>query len=153
MDIWSVRKWARAKKYFLVRFSLGDLFLQNLLISKSENREISNRWFHHFFKVRNVKRGLRVKIGQKIFAVTVMLVTSLCWWLYDGDRFEMLVAESLCWRLFSLCWWFFQFIKSVTNISNLLPTYLVSNIHHQHQCNRRRPLPVRDHSDSKKDCP
>ena len=22
---------------------------------------------------------------------TVMLVTSLCWWLYDGERFEMLV--------------------------------------------------------------
>ena len=38
--------------------------------------------------------------------VTVMLVTSLCWWLYDGDWFEMLMAESLCWRLFSLCWWF-----------------------------------------------
>ena len=46
--------------------------------------------------------------------VTVMLVTSLCWWLYDGDRFEMLVAESLC-------WWFFQCIKSVTNILNRSP--------------------------------
>ena len=43
--------------------------------------------------------------------VTVMLVTSLCWWLYDGDQFEMLVAKSLCWR-------FFQCIKSVTNILN-----------------------------------
>ena len=39
--------------------------------------------------------------------VTVMLVTSLCWWLYDGDRFEMLVAEC---------------IKSVTNILNRSPT-------------------------------
>ena len=47
-----------------------------------------------------------------------MLVTSLCWWLYDGDGFEMLVAESVCWRLLSLCWWFFQCIKSVTNILN-----------------------------------
>ena len=28
-------------------------------------------------------------------------------------------------------------MKSVTNISNLSPTHLVSNIHHQHQCNRR----------------
>ena len=55
--------------------------------------------------------------------VTVMLVTSLCWWLYDGDWFEMLVAESLCWRLFSLCWWYFQCIKSVTNISNMSPTH------------------------------
>ena len=47
-----------------------------------------------------------------------MLVTSLCWWLYDGDWFLMLVAESLCWRLFSLCWWFSQCIKLVINILN-----------------------------------
>ena len=61
--------------------------------------------------------------------VTVMLVISLCWWLYDGDWFEMLVAESLCWRLFSLCWWFSQCIKSVTNILNRSPT---SQTCHQH---------------------
>ena len=73
--------------------------------------------------------------------VTVMLVTSLCWWLYDGDWFEMLVAESLCWRLFSLCWDLInvkighQHPESVTNISNLSPTHLVSNIRHQHRCN------------------
>ena len=47
----------------------------------------------------------------------------------------MLVAESLCWRLFSLCRWFSQCIKSVTNISNLSPTHLLSNIRHQHRCN------------------
>ena len=64
-----------------------------------------------------------------------MLVTSLCWWLYDGDWFQMLVAESLCWQLFSLCWWFSQCIKSVITISNLSPTPLVSNIRHQHRCN------------------
>ena len=58
-----------------------------------------------------------------------MLVTSLCWWLYDGDWFEMLVAESLCWRLFSLCWWFSQCIKSVTNILNRSP---ISQTCHQH---------------------
>ena len=28
--------------------------------------------------------------------VTVMLETSLCLSVYDGERFEMLVAESLC---------------------------------------------------------
>ena len=61
--------------------------------------------------------------------VTVMLVTSLCWWLYDGDRFEMLVAESLCWRLFSLCWWFSRFIKWVTNILNRSPTSQTCNQH------------------------
>ena len=58
-----------------------------------------------------------------------MLATSLCWWLYDGDRFEMLVTESLCWWFFSLCWWFFQCIKSVTNILNRSPT---SQTCHQH---------------------
>ena len=64
--------------------------------------------------------------------VTVMLVTSLCWWLYHGDRFQMLVAEWLCWRLFSICWlflnvlnrsptsWFgHQHLKLVTNTSGL----------------------------------
>ena len=61
-------------------------------------------------------------------SVAVMLVTSLCWWLYDGDIFEMLVAKSLCWR-FSQC------IKSVSNNSELSPTHLVSNIRHQHPCN------------------
>ena len=69
-----------------------------------------------------------------VYLVTVMLVTTLCWWFTDGDRFKMLVTESLCWRLLSLCWWFFQCIKSVTNILNLLPTHFVSNIRRQHQC-------------------
>ena len=69
-----------------------------------------------------------------------MLVTLLYWWLFDGDWFEMLVSESLCWRLFSLCWWFSQCIKSVTNILNRSPIsqtchqHLVSNIRHQHRC-------------------
>ena len=58
-----------------------------------------------------------------------MLVTSLCWWLYDGDWFKMLVTESLCWWLFSLCWWFSLCIKSVTNILNRSPT---SQSCHQH---------------------
>ena len=61
--------------------------------------------------------------------MTVMLVTSLCWWLYDGDWFEMVVTESLCWRLFSLCWWISQYIKSVNNILNWSPT---SQTWHQH---------------------
>ena len=45
-----------------------------------------------------------------------------CWHRYVGDWFQMLVAESLCWRLFSLYWWFSQCIKSVTNILNRSPT-------------------------------
>ena len=54
-----------------------------------------------------------------------MLLTSLCWWLYDGDWFQMLVAEPLCWRLFSLCWWFSQ-------CNGLLNRSSISWIGHQH---------------------
>ena len=74
-------------------------------------------------------------LSDRPLSVTVMLVTSLCWWLYDGDWFQMLVADLLCWRLLSLSWWFSQCIKSVTNILNQSPTHLVSNIRHQHRCN------------------
>ena len=58
-----------------------------------------------------------------------MLVTSFCWWLYDSDWFGMMVAESLCLRLFSLYWWFSQCMKSATNILNQSPT---SQTCHQH---------------------
>ena len=122
------------------------------LISSNFKRDLPmNRW-RHFTDVQNVhingknsetrkdipcwnltgklyrkydtrNENIRVKSGaQTVQMVTVMLVTSLCWWLYDGDRFEMLVTESLCWWFFSLCWWFFQCIKSVTNILNRSPT-------------------------------
>ena len=30
----------------------------------------------------------------------MMLVTSLCWRLYDGDLFQMLAAELLSWPFF-----------------------------------------------------
>ena len=39
----------------------------------------------------------------------VMLMSTLCKWLYDDDCFKMLVAESWCWHLFSLCRWVFQY--------------------------------------------
>ena len=70
---------------------------------------------------------------------TAISVTTLCWWLYDGDRFQMLVTESLCWWLFLLCWGFIQHIKSVTNIPKLSP-HFVSNIHHQHRCKQKLTL-------------
>ena len=49
-------------------------------------------------------------------------VTSWLWCLYDGDWFLILVTESLCWRLFSLCWLFSICIKPVINILNRSPT-------------------------------
>ena len=41
-------------------------------------------------------------------SVTVMLVTSLCWWLNDGDHFKMLVTKKVCWWHFSACWWHYN---------------------------------------------
>ena len=60
--------------------------------------------------------------SSSVHKMTVMLVTSLCWWLYKGDWFQMFVAKSLSWR-FSQC------IKSVTIILNWSPT---SQTCHQH---------------------
>ena len=60
-----------------------------------------------------------------------MMVTDLrCWWQnhYVADFFVMLV-------IFSIYEIGHQHPESVTNISNLLPTHLVSNIRHQHRCN------------------
>ena len=64
-----------------------------------------------------------------------------CWWHRYAGEF-MMVTDLRCWwqnhyvgDFFSLCWWFSQCNKSVTNISNLSSTHLVSNIHHQHRCN------------------
>ena len=55
-------------------------------------------------------------------AVTVMLVATICWWLYEGHSLKILVAESFC-------WWVFQCKKSVTHISKQPPT---SQSCHQH---------------------
>ena len=41
-----------------------------------------------------------------------------------------LVAESLCWRLF-------RYVGDFLNVLNRSPTHLVSNIRHQHRCNRK----------------
>ena len=52
----------------------------------------------------------------------VVLVSTRYWWLYNGDRFKLLVKESVYWRLYWLCWWYWSVI-------NLLPK---SQIGHQH---------------------
>ena len=101
-----------------------------------------------FFSMRNISNLFTINLISKVDVLfgdsdvgdIDMFVTSLCWWLNDDDWFEMLVAESLCSRLFSLYWWFSQCIKSVTYILNRpptsqTPTHLVSNIRHQHRCN------------------
>ena len=63
-------------------------------------------------------------------------MTTVCWRFYIADRLKLLVTESLCWQLVSLCWWFFQCIQSVTNVLNLSPTHFVFDIRNQHRCHR-----------------
>ena len=36
-------------------------------------------------------------------------MTTLCYWLYDGDRFHCR-WQNYCWRLFS-CWWFLSVLN------------------------------------------
>ena len=127
------RKWRFTLiRDWIVHFDVSSLW------SKSGRSKI---WPSIINKVDQVVKGYDcARFGSIKWQVTVMLVTTLCWWFYDGDRLKMLVTESLCWRLLSLCWWFSQCIKSVTNIklitnSNLSPKHLVTNIRHQHRCN------------------
>ena len=47
--------------------------------------------------------------------VAVMLVTTLSWWLYDGDRFKMLATVSLSWQ-------FFRYDGGFVNVLNRSPT-------------------------------
>ena len=90
-------------------------------------------WFSWYwrlsYKTVHLQKDIEGYDGDSDVGDNVMLVTTWCWWFYDSDRFKMLVTESLCWRLFSLCWWFSQCIKSVTNILNWSPT---SHTCHQH---------------------
>ena len=79
-----------------------------------------------------LRRNQQLKIVVQHLA-SVMLTTTLCWWLYDGNRFKMLVTESICWKLFALCWLFlnvsnYHYFRWVTNIPKLSPTHFVSNI-------------------------
>ena len=56
------------------------------------------------------------------------VLCSMTYWQYD-----IVHRYYFGWQW---CWWCSEYIKSVTNISNLSPTYLVSNIRHQNRCNR-----------------
>ena len=80
---------------------------RDMAVTVSNHSIISFGVAKDFQKMILTSKLIKWHIFTAKFLVTVMLMTSLCWrWLYDGDWFEMLVAESLCWRLFSLCWWF-----------------------------------------------
>ena len=91
---------------------------------RTVNNKILLKIFHHDLSVKSDRSQLR-KWGWQ-----------WCWWhRYVGDF--MMVTDLRCWWQnhyvgdFSVIWWFFQCIKSVTYILNLSPTHLVSNIHLQ----------------------
>ena len=72
----------------------------------------------------------------------MILVTTSCWWICDGDSIKMLVTKS--WNCDFFCYfgdfsiWGIghQHLTSVINIWKLSSTHFVSNIRHQHWCVR-----------------
>ena len=88
-------------------------------------RVVFRKWLNE--RIQDIENVLQ-RVG-KIWGVIVMLMTSLFWLLNFDDRFEMLLGESICWRLCSLFWWFSQCIKSIINFLNRLP---ISQACHQH---------------------
>ena len=93
---------------FKVTFSLSKISIKNEVRVKP-----LRKWVRNIYHLLDIFKRCRIYHFRNIFfyiysltflkyiisQVTVMLVTSLCWWLYDVDWFQMLVAESLCWRL------------------------------------------------------
>ena len=71
-----------------------------------------------------------IPTGDSDVGDIVMLVT-LWWWLIWDVGGGIIMLE-----IFFVMLVFFRCIKSVTNISDLSPTHLVSNIRHQYPSNR-----------------
>ena len=94
------------------------------IINKVHRIELTSSLFRLLFAFTTWRFELQSSFftHQLVITVTVILVTLLCWWLYDGDWIEMLEAESLRWRLFSSCRWF----------SNVLNRSSTSQTCHQH---------------------
>ena len=82
-------------------------FIQRWTICHPEKTDCSN-YFGNCGELKLTKSVLMTKN-----VVTVMLVTSLCWWLNDCDWFQMLMTESLCWR---------RYVGDFLNVLNLSPT-------------------------------
>ena len=78
--------------------------------------------------IRNHKRCEPMTIEARA-AVDDMLMTPLCCWLFDGDIFDMLVAESLC-------WWLFEYEESQIGYQDLKVVTNKNCLQYQHRCNR-----------------
>ena len=119
--------------------SFGNVYpdIWRHLYDRSDPSKISIALFIEFHR-QLLPYGLRTLCSGWQWCRWYRMLVTLRWWLISdvGGRiimlatfFVMLVAESLCWRLFSLCWWFSQCILSVTDILNGSPT---SQTCHQH---------------------
>ena len=53
-------------------------------------------WDSRILLTNKMRQNQQLKIVVQHLA-SVMLVTTLYWWLYSNDRFTMLVTESICW--------------------------------------------------------
>ena len=82
------------------RIFLKFLLFQILLFDERNIQNLIRIEMEYFWQLWSVLHLVSLKKCYKTGPVTVMLVTSLCWWLNDGDWFQMLVADSLCERLF-----------------------------------------------------
>ena len=114
-------------------FHLGLFFVP--LIVKFESLEFifpqSFSFFSYFF--------VRFKIQQ---AITVVLVTLLCWWLYDSVQLRILVTESNILAICLLILVFLHYIEPVTGnqYHSPAPAHFVYNLRHQQRCNRSSRL-------------
>ena len=91
---------------------------------------ISNSYFFWWFNFR---------IGDSDVGDIVMLVTLWWWLIWDvGGRIIMLATFFVVFNRSLTCWIGHQHPESITNISNLSPTHLVSNIRHKHRCYRSK---------------
>ena len=117
--------WSTAMHLKLVDVAYFERFIMEGTIFGMQKplwQEYKGHWWHLLFKLKMnwfVKQILFVctlvqgkssfNFGRMIMK-TVMLVTSLCWWLICVVSSSLLLADSLCWQLFSLFWWFSQYI-------------------------------------------
>ena len=124
-------------KLFYCEYSITQFMIHSSFVIILASHFVSNFSFAKFLSFRmlgDLGQSLSdFGLGQDLYQncklwnspfsmVTVMSVITLCWWFYDGDRFKMLVTESLCWRLFSLYWWFFQCITNTSRLQYPSPT-------------------------------
>ena len=98
--------------------------------ARLQKSQISEQKFSKFQTQVNKKVGLNYKLLSQT-RILVILLTTLFWWLYDGDNFTIKILW--CWwhnknlgDLFSICWWSLHSAKLFTNIFSRSPTSITN---------------------------